>query len=87
MGKYEDFDLDMKLTSDTGDETMGTTTTTVTLSLLVCPSGSCVVCISEKNCTNNCTKGKCSDDCPTPTKDHPVGSCHLRNGNGVQIRC
>ena len=53
MGKYEDFALDMKVTSDTGDETMGTTTTTVTLSLLVCPSGSCVVCISEKNCTNN----------------------------------
>ena len=78
MGKYEDFDLDMKVTSETGSQSRGTTTTTIIIESIV------VGCTDK--CTNYCTKF-CSNGCPTPTKDHPAASCHLKNDNGVQRRC
>ena len=77
MGKYEDFDLDMKVTSETGSQSRGMTITTIIESILE----GCT-----DKCTNYCTKF-CSNGCPTPTKDHPVASCHLKNDNGVQRRC
>lgn len=84
MEKYEDFDLDMKVTSGSDEEPMGRTTiATTTFSVVVCVSASCMICISEKNCT----KGICSGNCQTPTKNRPAPSCHLKNGNPVQMRC
>lgn len=77
MGKYEDFDLDMKVTSEIGSQSRGMTITTIIESILE----GCT-----DKCTNYCTKF-CSNGCPTPTKDHPVASCHLKNYNGVQRRC
>lgn len=78
MGKYEDFDLDMKVTSETGSQSRGATTPTIIVASIL---EGCT-----DKCTNYCTKF-CSNGCPTPTKDHPVASCHLKNDNGVQRRC
>ena len=79
MGKYEDFDLDMKVTSETGSQSRDTTTTTTIIIESILEG-------CTDKCTNYCTKF-CSNGCPTPTKEHPAASCHLKNDNGVQRRC
>lgn len=76
MNKYEDFDLDMKVTNEVGSENRRTTTIIIESIVEGCTD----------KCTNYCTKF-CSNGCPTPTKNRPATSCHLKNINGVQARC
>ncbi len=72
MGKYDDFDLDMKVSSDVKREldkrfTIGH----VCLSLL---------------CSRDCTNGGCTPNCTYQWCS--VGlSCNMKNDNGIQTRC
>lgn len=85
MGKYEDFDLDMKVTSDNGNGVARDGMSKIVTETITIITTSILEGCTDK-CTNYCTKF-CSNGCPTPTKDHPVASCHLKNDNGVQRRC
>lgn len=77
MGRFEDFDLDLKKSEGSGVVTTGISETLVSI-----VTGSVLT-----GCSENCLTVKCSDDCPMPTEDRPAASCHKNVVGKVQVRC
>lgn len=77
MGKFDDFDLDLKKSQETGIEPNGASATITTI----------VVGSVLTGCSADCLTAKCSDGCPMPTKDRPAASCHKNMRGIVQPRC
>ncbi|WP_291580912.1 hypothetical protein [Clostridium sp. UBA6640] len=76
MANYNDFDLDLKMTSENRAQSIPPTTVEIIKSAV-----NCWVKISNYL---NCTNGR---ECAMPTKDRPAASCHKKMAGAVQARC
>ncbi len=82
MGNFKDFDLDTKITVESGNgEQKG-----ISISDIVSTVVSSVLTGCTPGCTEYCTK-HCSEGCPVPSIDYPHHSCRMEIKNGVQNRC